>query len=77
MITGDHPITAKSIAKQVGIITGDTREDIAKKKGIHFDKVDSSEVNAIVITGSQLNELTDEELGDILENHEQIVFART
>ena len=77
MVTGDHPVTAKAIAKKVGIITHDTREDIAKKRGIHYDKVDLSEVRSIVLTGSQLNELTEEEVDEIFENHEEIVFART
>lgn len=32
MITGDHPITAKAIAKMVNIISGQTRDEIAKKQ---------------------------------------------
>ena len=33
MVTGDHPITAHAIAKQVGIIHSATREEIAKERG--------------------------------------------
>eukprot|EP00056_Hartaetosiga_gracilis_P020288 m.18558 g.18558 ORF g.18558 m.18558 type:complete len:177 (-) comp8327_c0_seq3:1198-1728(-) len=34
MVTGDHPITAKAIARSVGIISLDTAEDLAEQQGL-------------------------------------------
>lgn len=76
MVTGDHPATAKSIAKQVNIIKDPTAEDIAKSRGIPLEEVDRSEVNAIVVPGSQIKDLEEDDWDRIL-GHDQIVFART
>ena len=41
MVTGDHPITAKAIAKGVGIFSSGTEtvEDIAARRGVEVSQV--------------------------------------
>eukprot|EP00177_Eucheuma_denticulatum_P003015 GFKZ01005420.1.p1 GENE.GFKZ01005420.1~~GFKZ01005420.1.p1 ORF type:complete len:1174 (+),score=236.55 GFKZ01005420.1:425-3946(+) len=76
MVTGDHPATAKSIAKQVHIIKDPTAEDLAKERGVPVDAIDPSEVKSVVVPGSQIKDLEQDDWDRILA-HDQIVFART
>lgn len=76
MVTGDHPATAKSIAKQVGIIRHPTVDEVADERRIPASEVDPSSVKAIVVPGHELRDLEEEDWDRILA-HEQIVFART
>lgn len=79
MVTGDHPITAKAIARKVGIISPDseTVEDIGRRLNTPIAKVDPKQASAVVLCGSDLARMTPEDLAEVLSLYREIVFART
>ncbi|CAF1019450.1 unnamed protein product [Rotaria sordida] len=78
MMTSDHPITAKVIARAVGIISENTEtvEDIAERLEIPPERVDPHKAKACVIDGNDLKKMLPAEIDTVLRNHTEIVFAR-
>lgn len=75
MVLGDHPLTAESIAKEVGIFSPDSSIErfgfpakiISKQGG----------TSAAVVDGTYLSKMNGTQLDSLLNNYQEIVFART
>jgi sodium/potassium-transporting ATPase subunit alpha len=90
-VTGDHPATAVAIAAQAGIISNvatvhhasdlldrTTEEKDKEKEEITVTREPSNNAppQSIVITGAELETLTEEQ-EDMLCSYQEVVFART
>lgn len=52
-------------------------EDLAKRFKISPEDIDPRDVRSIVISGSELAQMSSKQLDEILLKHQEIVFART
>jgi sodium/potassium-transporting ATPase subunit alpha len=79
MVTGDHPETARAIARMVGIVTAEDRIEILNNDSLNEENMADKEAiahRALVIKGVVIPELNEKSWDYILE-HTEIVFART
>lgn len=79
MVTGDHPITAKSIARAVGIISPDSisLDEVAEAEGMSPWDVPPGRAQAVIVHGQELAEMSDTQVDSLLADFREIVFART
>jgi sodium/potassium-transporting ATPase subunit alpha len=77
-VTGDHPLTAAAIARQVNIFQEGnfTRGELASLRECAPEEVEDTEVDCIVVTGPELDHYSEEDWDRTLSK-ENIVFART
>ncbi|KXN71430.1 calcium ATPase, partial [Conidiobolus coronatus NRRL 28638] len=86
MVTGDFALTAAAIARQIGILTSDDNDDLDRlrhRPDPQFDirvhgelKSSPDTVRSLVLTGTDINALTDEDWSKVC-GYDEIVFART
>lgn len=72
MVTGDHPITARSIAKSLDMITMKTKEEL-EEEGL---PIPDDYHDSIVVHGQDIMKF-DQDDWDYVLSHDEIVFART
>ena len=77
MITGDHPMTAKSVAKTVGIISCKDIDQIDENSNANLIKKSNlSRKKAAVVDGGFLKKLNSDQLDTLLSHYAEVVFAR-
>lgn len=76
MITGDHPDSAESMARRVGLIEGETRQSLAKRDGVQPEDIKEAEADALIIHGSEIEGMKDADW-DAVFSKKEIIFART
>lgn len=77
MVTGDHPLTAQAIAREIGLLNeGDNVLSLVAPPDGHLSKADWSQYDAAVVHGAVIDHLTRDQFHAVL-SMKQVVFART
>jgi sodium/potassium-transporting ATPase subunit alpha len=77
MISTDHTISTKGLAKKAGIISehSETVEDIAERLNVSVQEVNTKDAKACVIHGNDLTS-SPEDFDNLLNDYDDLVFAR-
>jgi sodium/potassium-transporting ATPase subunit alpha len=67
--------SAEAIARQVGLLIGETKEQVAKRLGKPLSAVSENQYRAVVVHGDTIDTLSGLEWEQILSKKE-VVFAR-
>jgi sodium/potassium-transporting ATPase subunit alpha len=74
MVTGDHPLTARSIAKQIGLLKSDNNIELLEQ---YTSENDWATCDGAVIHGCRIESLDDDQWRTILSKEGGVCFART
>ncbi|MCE2998117.1 MAG: HAD-IC family P-type ATPase, partial [Flammeovirgaceae bacterium] len=74
MVTGDHPFTARAIAREIGLLKSDNNIELLEKET--SDK-DWDSCDGAVIHGCRIDALTDDQWRTILSKDGGVCFCRT
>ncbi|XP_054716999.1 sodium/potassium-transporting ATPase subunit alpha-like isoform X2 [Uloborus diversus] len=77
LLTSDVKSVAKDTARRVGIISpeSETLDELSHRLNISVDEIEPGVVKAIVVTGLRLTVMDAEELDELIQSYEEIVFA--
>lgn len=66
MQIGDHPLTAEAIARQVHIIKGKTKAEVAAERGCEESDILSDQYDAVVLHGETLLTMDEDEWAEVI-----------
>jgi magnesium-transporting ATPase (P-type) len=64
-VIGDHPLTAEAIARQVHIVKGKTKVEVAAERGCDESDIQPDEYDAVVLHGETLLTMDEDEWAEV------------